>query len=94
MSRYADDPVDLVLDALRDAGSRVQSAGRDRWVAQCPAHDDRRPSLSVALADDRVLVHCFAGCPMPEVLDCLGLAARDLFPDAGSRPGRARGWSA
>ena len=41
------DPVAQVLDALREAGCHVQSAGRDNYHAQCPAHDDRDPSLSV-----------------------------------------------
>lgn len=90
---HADDPVDRVLDALRDNGFRVVGAGRDRWSAQCPAHDDRRPSLSVAVVDDRVLLHCHAGCALPEVLDALGLEPRDLFSDNGSRA-RGRGWSA
>jgi len=31
-------------------------------MALCPAHDDRNPSLSIQLADDRILIHCFAGC--------------------------------
>jgi len=33
------------------------------WMARCPAHDDREPSLSIRDADDsKVLVHCHAGC--------------------------------
>ncbi len=59
----------------------VRRTGAGRWLARCPAHDDRRPSLSVAeLEDGRVLVHCFAGCAIEEVLDALGLTFGDLFP--------------
>ena len=33
------------------------------WEARCPAHDDSRASLSVAVGDDgTVLLKCFAGC--------------------------------
>jgi DNA primase len=33
------------------------------WVALCPAHADKSPSLSIRLADDgKILLHCFAGC--------------------------------
>jgi hypothetical protein len=41
------------------------------WMARCPAHDDRNPSLSITQADDRVLVHCFAGCSWQAVISVL-----------------------
>ena len=48
------------------------------WL--CPAHDDRNASLSVAEGDDgRVLVKCFAGCSVEEIVAELGLEMRDLF---------------
>ncbi len=51
------------------------------WLALCPAHADRNPSLSVKeAADGRLLVHCFAGCRLEAVLDAVGLSVRDLFP--------------
>lgn len=51
------------------------------YVALCPAHDDRNPSLSIAQGDDgRILLHCHAGCDFNKVLMALGLSARDLFP--------------
>lgn len=51
------------------------------WVARCPAHLDRSPSLSIAEGNDgRVLVKCFAGCPTQAVLEALNLGWRDLFP--------------
>lgn len=54
---------------------------RDGWVALCPAHDDRNPSLSVSQAGNgRVLVHCHAGCPFADVLAAAGLSPADLFP--------------
>ena len=53
----------------RALGGRKAGAG---WMARCPAHDDRRPSLSVRDADSgKVLVHCFAGCPQRDVVDAL-----------------------
>lgn len=59
----------------------VRQSGPGRWLARCPAHDDRGPSLSVREMDDgRVLVHCFAECPIHDVLDALGLAMADLYP--------------
>jgi AAA domain len=51
------------------------------WLARCPAHDDRKPSLSIDEgADGRVLLKCHAGCGANDVLAALGMTARDLFP--------------
>jgi hypothetical protein len=46
-----------VLDGVEGPDSKGQ------WRACCPAHDDRTPSLSVAVGERvGVVVHCFAGC--------------------------------
>lgn len=59
----------------------VRSTGRGRWIARCPAHGDRRPSLSIRELDDgRVLLHDFAGCSTAEVLAAIKLDATALFP--------------
>jgi len=42
------------------------------WVARCPAHDDRTPSLSIRDAEDgKVLVRCHAGCEQARVIGVL-----------------------
>jgi putative DNA primase/helicase len=64
--------------------SRLKNVRRVRggWTAVCPAHEDRRPSLSVSVgADGRVLLHCHAGCNVEDVASALGLEMRDLFPE-------------
>ncbi len=64
----------------------VRSTGQDRWIARCPSHSDRSPSLTVrALPDGRILLHCFASCDTQAVLDALGLAFGDLFPEPLTR---------
>lgn len=61
-----------VLPYLRGA----QPRGNGAWVALCPAHDDRNPSLSVKTGDDgRALIHCHAGCSFDAVVAALGLRA-------------------
>lgn len=51
------------------------------WIARCPAHEDKSPSLTVrALSDGRTLVHCFAGCGALDVLTAVGMDWTDLFP--------------
>ena len=69
------DPVFVVLDRL----SGVKQ-NREQWIARCPAHEDRTPSLSVRRGDDgRCLVNCFAGCYAEDVVAAVGLELKDLF---------------
>jgi hypothetical protein len=72
------EPVVKVLGSLE----RVRQVGPGRWLARCPAHPDRDPSLSIREGSGgRVLLHCFAGCPTERVLSALGLTWPDLFPE-------------
>jgi putative DNA primase/helicase len=62
-------------------GGRRASRG---WIARCPAHDDRVPSLSIAAADDgNVLVRCHAGCDQERVI--AALRSRGLWTEHGPR---------
>jgi hypothetical protein len=68
-------------DALLSRLEGVKRMGPGRWIARCPAHEDRRASLSVrALDDGRTLIHCFALCGPDEVLGALGMHWSALFP--------------
>jgi len=54
------------------------------WMARCPAHDDRKPSLSIRDGDDgRVLVRCHAGCEQERVI--AALLSRWLWEEKGHR---------
>jgi len=70
-------PVELVLSRLPDA----KRNGRG-WVALCPVHEDRRPSLSICEGGDgRALLCCHAGCSNEAIVKTLGLTLRDLMPE-------------
>ncbi len=70
-------PIDKILPLL----DRVKKTGSDRWVSCCPAHDDKRPSLSIKEADDgKVLLKCWTGCGAAEIVNAMGLSLADLFP--------------
>ncbi len=59
------------------------------WMARCPAHDDRSPSLSIRPGrDGRTLIYCFAGCEKGDILRAAGLEWADLFPPDSDRPQR------
>lgn len=68
------------IDLVRGRLERVRKVG-DGYIASCPAHEDRNASLSIAIGNDgRILVHCFAGCAIGDVLGAIGLMISDLFP--------------
>lgn len=67
----------------RALGGRRSGRG---WIAPCPAHDDRKPSMSIREGERVPLVHCFAGCPQDAVLDAL--RARGLWPERSEPHGR------
>jgi hypothetical protein len=52
-----------------------------QWMARCPAHGDRKPSLSVTECNGKILLKCFAGCPLESILAKVGLTVADLFTD-------------
>jgi hypothetical protein len=79
-------PYERMTAALQANGSRRQG---DNW--QCPAHDDRIPSLSVnrsvvrETGEPTVLIYCHAGCStVTDILPALGLDPSDLFPGAST----------
>lgn len=69
-----------VLERLAERNLTARGSGVS-YKAQCPAHDDREPSLSITeKADGRVLLHCFAGCLVNDVLAELGLSFGEIGP--------------
>ena len=61
---------------LLDGARRIKNG----YLAKCPAHLDRTPSLTVSEGDDgRLLLFCHAGCQLQSVLDALRLHITDLF---------------
>lgn len=70
----------MSADTLLSRLDKVKRTGPGSWLACCPAHEDRSPSLSVAERDDRVLLHCFAGCGALDVLQAVDLDFADVMP--------------
>lgn len=72
----------MSADALLSRLDGVKRTGSGRWICKCPAHEDRRPSLSVRELDDgRILIHDFGGCDAKSILDAVGLKLADLYPE-------------
>lgn len=59
------------------------------YIASCPVrsahrHDDKEASLSLSLAEDRILVKCHTGCTFNEIVSALGMQPTDFFSQSES----------
>lgn len=84
------------LDALLDklVGVRRNGSG---FVAKCPVHPDKNPSLSISLGTRWVVYHCHAGCDRDEIRRALKLQWADLVLDGAAPPSgksKRRDWRA
>ncbi|MHC4961725.1 MAG: DUF3987 domain-containing protein, partial [Planctomycetota bacterium] len=71
-----------IIDRLEN----IKSTGSGQWQALCPAHEDKKPSLSIGTGDDgRVLLKCHAGCDIKDILAAINLTERDLFTRSKSK---------
>jgi len=71
------------IESRTGKGMKVRGAWRD---GRCPAHEDKRNSLSIRAGDARIIVKCRTGCSEDQVAAALGYKLADLFYE--KRPGR------
>lgn len=81
-------PIDDVLQRL----DKVRRRQPGQWSARCPAHDDKGPSLSIReTPEGSVLMYCFGGCAVADVVAAMGMSMERLFPPrerSGKEPKR------
>lgn len=73
----------MTLDEVKSHLKGVRKSG-EGIVALCPAHEDKKQSLSVKEEKDKLLIHCHAGCSAEAIVSAMGLRMADLFN--GDRP--------
>ncbi len=61
---------------LCNKGRRIKDG---HYTACCPAHDDSSPSMNIQDTEDKLLVHCYAGCTVEEICESLNIKMTDLF---------------
>lgn len=75
----------MTAEALLSRLKRVKKTSPGNWRASCPGplheHGDRHPGLIITeKGDGRVLLYCYAGCSVPEIVAGAGLGLDALFP--------------
>lgn len=72
----------ILSHQIEEIASRLErvSERNGQYMARCPAHDDRSPSLSFRIAEDgsKILMHCFGGCDTADVMAAIGMSLSDL----------------
>jgi len=76
------DATALFVEALENSGRKVKTTGNDRWLAQCPGHDDGNPSLSIMRGRGQALTFCFAGCTVDQIAAGVNMTIGELFDEA------------
>ena len=67
------------LGELLNKLQKAKRLGDGSYIALCPAHADRNPSLHISVADDKILLSCQAGCQTEDVVKAIGIKLSDLF---------------
>lgn len=70
---------DVFTEAVERAHLKITNRRSDGYMMECPAHEDRNPSVSVKYTGDKVLGNCMAGCDLRDIVDAIGLKIEDLF---------------
>lgn len=75
---------------LEDLLPRLEAVRRRSrgYVARCPAHADRHPSLSISQGERAILLKCWSGCELREITAAVGIRPTDLFVDAWQAKGQ------
>jgi putative DNA primase/helicase len=73
----------MTLEEVLQHFSKSRKSGRD-YSVQCPSHEDKKNSLSIGEADEKILVKCHAGCQTESILSAVGLKLSDLFTTNGN----------
>lgn len=83
--------MDSILAHVLSATTANQT-GPDRWMGHGTCHGSKRhKDFSIKRTNDRILLHCFAGCTLSTICESLGLQIKDLFADGlASDPPRRR----
>jgi hypothetical protein len=73
------------INHLLNQLNKVRPTGHGRYIACCPAHSDKNPSLAIRDDNGTVLLKCFAGCSAFEIVSAVGMQLHDLFPETSEQ---------
>lgn len=57
----------------------VKQMKPNSYQCKCPAHDDRKASLTITQGNNKILLHCHAGCKVNDILSKINLKMSDMY---------------
>lgn len=78
--------INLFLTAFKN----VKQTAPNQWLCKCPAHYDKKSSLSIAYnpSEDKIALHCHAGCATADILTEAGKTWADVNPTKEDEPAK------
>lgn len=71
----------MAIESFLNKLQKVKRRGHGQWMACCPVHQEKTPSLSIKDDNGTVIMHCFGcGAGGVEVTGALSLDPSELFP--------------
>lgn len=64
----------------------VKKIGDKSYQCRCNNHKDDKASLTITEEDNKILMHCHAGCDTKDILAAVGLTEKDLFNNVQEKP--------
>lgn len=72
----------MKLQELLTRFNMVRRLKDNSYQCKCPAHDDKHASLTISEQNNKILLHCHAGCSTGSILDHVGLTFKDLHTES------------
>jgi len=73
----------MIVDKILPLLDKVKKKGDNSWIARCPAHDDKNPSLAITEKEGKVLLHCFSHhCDVSDIVHAVGVRTFRPIPRA------------
>ena len=78
------DQIQNIFREIIDQTHATSSGSDFQYIGLCPSHDDNNPSLSIKIAEDKILVNCHRGCTTKQICSALDIKESDLFNKCGN----------
>ena len=71
----------MTIETFLSRLHKVKKRGHGQWMALCPIHNEKTPSLSIKDDNGTILIHCFGcGAGGVDVCGAVGVEPSELFP--------------
>ena len=75
-----------IHEILNKLGCKERSSSNGEYKCRCPAHDDKRASLTIREGEKGIVMKCHAGCDCDRICARLDMQPKDLFWDDNPKP--------